>query len=290
MKINRRSSIVIAAAFVCSLSAAGMTKPGRVTITRALAIFQKAPDVEQRARAKHGWSDAVINSVARGTITYYDRNGMATGRAGLTLYRQYPGTLRVEIERDGATEVSGLAEGVAWKAGAGNPSEEQARDVRAILRMWPDRLFAARDAGMKYREVGRFAEERTDVMPGAAGPGDSAKQPQVFDQVEIEDIIGALPTKAAAGDRRLVSYLIDRESSLVSSARWLEPDNPRQQIDNPRAPLASVSVAFSKYAGIDGVQWPTEVTHSLGGRLDFRIVVGDVKLNQPLPGTVFQKP
>lgn len=290
MKIIRKRSSIIAFAIVCLLSAAAFSKPGRATITKVLAVLQQAPDVEQRARSKHGWSAAEVNSVVRGTITYYDQNGMSVARAGLTLYRAYPSMLRMELNRNGVVEVSGFDQVKAWRAGVAQLNEQQARDIRAILRMWPERLFVARAAGMKYREVGRFVDDSNLVPTAIATPSSpSVKQPRAFDQVEIEDTIGAPPALTEIRDRRLVSYLIDRESLLVSGAKWLEPDKPGL-INNPKTPLTSMSLDFSRYGKVNGVSWPMEVTHRMGGKVDFRIQVTDVLMNQPLPDTLFVKP
>ena len=79
-----------------------------------------------------------------------------------------------------------------------------------------------------YREAGRRIEDNSDASPNQL----------IFDQVEMSDTIGPAPLPGRVGDRRRVYYYVNQTDSLVSTVRWLEPDNPRQLIDDQ-------TVAFS---------------------------------------------
>src|SRR5262245_39908907 len=121
---HRRKRIAITSSLaLCLLGAVGMSKPGRMTFRRVLSVLASpSPDAAQRARTKHGWGARPIeNSLVRGTLTYYDRNGLETRRFKIALYRKYPDQLRRELERDdgsGKKIVSGFDGRVAWRAGA----------------------------------------------------------------------------------------------------------------------------------------------------------------------------
>jgi hypothetical protein len=237
-------------------------------------------DVEQRARAAHGWSSTVVNSVARGAIIYYDQNGVATEQAALTVYRSYPDRVRVELYRRSGSEVLGFDSLGAWKSGVTILSAEQARDIRAYIRYAPERLFVTRDAGAAYREAGRRIEDNSAASPNQL----------TFDQVEMLDTIGPAPLPGRVGDRRLVYYYVNQTDSLVGTARWLEPDNPRQLIDDQNVAFIDVRADFSRWTRVAGVLWPFEVTHWQGGRVDYRVVIRQVLVNQSLADSIFQRP
>ncbi|HLG13448.1 MAG TPA: hypothetical protein VJH03_02840, partial [Blastocatellia bacterium] len=147
--------------------------------------------VEQRARAAHRWSGSVLDSVARGAIIYYDASGEATGQYAITIFRGYPDKVRVEIDRGRSAEVFGFDQTSAWKGGVPNLKEEDARDIRAMVRICPERLFVTRGGGSAYREAGRRIE---DSPPAASGGGPTGAAgpptPVVFDQVEMADTLG----------------------------------------------------------------------------------------------------
>lgn len=284
MKPGRRG--LVAAAIIGTLLLAAVlsrlgqsSEPPSKTDTPAMQT-----DAEQRARARHGWDGRLTNtSVVRGAITYYDINGIEVQRVGMTLYRGYPDRLRLEIERPGGSEVSGFDGRASWRAGVAGLKEADARDIRSWARMWPDRLFVDRNNGAKYREVGRFADERAAVE--AVG---TQEQTVVAEQVEVEDTVG--PLAEGPLDWRRVSYYLDSRTSLVYSARWLEPNDPNLRVDDPAAALVDVRVDFSNWAEVEGVAWPFQVTHYWGGRLDFRIDVSGVEFDQQAPDTIFQDP
>lgn len=301
-RINTKLA-VIALVPIGLLFTIGLSKPGRSAINRLISLVAPSPvtttaeknaqplgntvsptataeDVEGRARVRHGWNATVINAVARGTITYYDSDGMVSGQAAITLYRKYPQLLRIEIDRGGTVEVLGFDQVRAWKAGAATLSEEDARDIRAFLRMGPERLFVTRGGGSPYREAGRRVE---DSVPGA----DGTVSPVMLEQVRMEDTIGPPPIANRVGDRRSVYYYIERDSSTVVTARWLEPDDPRRSVSDPNTPLTDVRVDFTGWQRVAGVLWPFEISHELGGRVDYRIQLSQVKLNQPLADTLF---
>jgi hypothetical protein len=290
----------MAAAVVCLLAAGAMSSPGRTalrSVLTALHITSATPegDVEQRARARHGWSAAVANSVVRGKITYYDRNGMATRQVRLTLMRKYPDRLRVEIDDRGTVVTSGFDGTATWKSGSLNLGEEEARDIRAMLRIGPERLFVTRGGGGRYREVGRRIDEDRGASPDPKDfPPTGAKprgKQKVLDQIETEDTIGLPPLLGQrVGDRRLVYYYVNREDSTIETARWLEPDDPRQMADDANTPLLDMRVDYSDWRRVDGVLWPFEVTCSKGGSLHYRIVAEEVSANQHMADTIFHNP
>jgi hypothetical protein len=293
---------LLAAALVGLLAVAGVSKPGRATLGKIISAAglgrerhsygavadatddvketAASQDVEQRARAAHGWQASVTNSIVRGELLRFDPNGTLQQQWAITVYRKYPDRLRVEIQRIGAVDVFGMDNSGAWKAGAASLSEPEARDVRAFLRLFPERLFLNRAGGASYREVGQRFEDRVEVPA----------QPVFFDQVEAEDLIGPPPAPPRPGDRRMLYYYVDQEASLVSTARWLEPDDPTQLIDDPGVSLTDVRVDFADWRTVSGMKWPFRITHQLGGRVDFRIDMNQVLVNQSMPDTFFQRP
>jgi len=298
MRINRKKLIITATVAVLLLAIAAASKPGRSTLNRLYSLLSGAastaaspagPDVEQRARSKHGWTN-VITSTLRGTITYFDPNGAIARRANVTIYQKHPDRLRVDIEQDGLIISQGFSHGEVWQARAESLTEEAERDIRAWLRLFPERLFLVRGAGASYREVGRHLE---DSRPGSPGRGPSDVRPaRELDEVEIEDVIGppaSNPTRLS--DRRMITYLIDPETSIVHSVRWMEPDDPAEEvIEGSAAATRQVRIEYGGWRRVEGVLWPMEVTHWLGGRVDFRVDVKDVLVNQQLADTVFRDP
>jgi hypothetical protein len=211
----------------------------------------------------------------RGAIAYFD-GGVLTRQARVTIYRRFPSRIRVEVEEDGAVEAWGMNPAQVWKLGQPMMSEEEQREVRNWLRFWPEWLFLARAAEARYREVGRVIEE---PRPQRAA--------RFLDQVEIQDRI----EKPGGGfDRRLVYYQVASEGGTIDSVRWLEPDDPRREADDPGAAKMEVRVDFGRWRRVEGVLWPTEITHWLGGRIDFRIQLEEVLVNEQLAESIFQDP
>ena len=230
----------------------------------------------------------MLNSVLRGAITFYDRDGTKIGQAKLNVIRKYPERLRVELDRGDSVEVWGVDQATAWKSDAPNLSESEARDIRAWLRLCPERLFVTRGSGASYREAG---ERREDFKASRPWQDQVRINPPLqLQQVEVEDVIGQPPTPNRAGDRRLVTFYINRQDFTVEAARWLEPDDPNRSIDDLSAAKTDVRVDFSDWRAVGGVAWPFEIIHRLGGKVDFRITVNQVLLNQPLADALFQNP
>jgi hypothetical protein len=302
--MTRKKLLIITGILVSLTGVSALSQTGRATFSKVIA-FISAPkptapavvastgDVEQRARGKHGWGrQVIVNSVAQGTLTYLDDNGVAISQANLKLYRKYPDRLRIELERNGATDVSGFDQVQAWRSGRSTLSEEEARDIRAFLRMWPERLFTTRGGGARYREAGRRIEDYDPAKNPAIPPpqGTKAGLSVVFDQVEMEDTLGLPPTSARAGDRRLVYYYVNRDNSVVTMAQWLEPDDPRQRLEDPDFAATDMRIDFAGWQEIDGVLWPTEIICKKGGKKFLRIQLSDVKINQSINDTIFQQP
>jgi hypothetical protein len=290
--MQTKKRLIIASGLVCFLAAAGVSNPGRATLKAAFtgiaALVATGPDVEERARASHGWSSqAVTNSLVLGTMIYYDGGGREVRRYAMRLYRKYPERLRMELERQGMTFTVGFDGLEAWRAGASQISEEEARDIRQLLRATPERFFIRRAAGGRYREVGRISDERS--------PLNRHQNPEMdeppMDQVEIEDLIGpAAGNGRSRADLRQVYCLVNSESSVVSVARWLEPTILNTSPDDPNNPKLEVRIDFTSWNNIGGLLWPFEVIHQRGGRVDYRIEVIEVRVNQQMPDTMFQNP
>lgn len=284
---------------LCLVAGAAVSDPGRAVLKRLFssssgetsavtpgdAIEEAGQDVEQRARARHGWNAAVINSVMRGQITFYNREGESVDQANMTLFRLYSDRMRMELKRGRKVETLGFNQARAWKVGAASVGEAEGRDIRAWMRLWPERLFVARDKGAGYREAGRRIENFRPARPGQ----DSAKiePPKVSEQVVIEDSIGSSPPQGETADRRFVTYYVDRDTQLVEAARWLEPDDPRRSIDDPETPRVDVRVDFADWRDVNGVWLPFEVTRWTGGKIALRIQLSEVQLNQPLSNSLF---
>jgi len=261
--------------------------PAPVSVSTAVV---STVDVEQRARAAHGWTSSVVNSVARGSIIFYDSTGRATGQFGITISRAYPDKVRFEVNRGTSTDISGFDHTTPWKAGVANLSDTAARDIRALARICPERLFATRDTGAAYREVGQRIEDiaQTSTAPDPDAGLSPVVGQQYFDQVEMRDSLGPAPTKTNPGDVRRIYYYVDQATSMVSTARWLEPDNPKKSIDDATASFTDIRVDFGDWRDVGGLKMPFRVMHSTGGRVDFRIVLNDVNLNQSLAPNTFQ--
>jgi hypothetical protein len=302
--MTKKKLLIITVIVVGLLGISGISQTGRTSVSKLFALLKgqqtAAPavpkgDVEQRARIKHGWDkQPVNNSLVHGTIVYYDNNGMAVKQANLTLYRKYPERIRIELESNGNTEIVGFDQSQAWKSGRASLTEEEARDIRAFIRMWPERLFTNRGGGARYKEAGTRIEDDKSARNVPTPPQADSKAPDkttlIFDQVEIEDSLGPASTASRAGDRRLIYYSVNREDAVVTAARWLEPDDPRQRLEDPSLSATDMRVNFSAWKEIEGILWPAEITCIKGGKKSFRIELSDVKINQQMNEGIFQRP
>jgi hypothetical protein len=291
-------------ALVFMLAAAGLSQPGRQSARKLLATLggtppttavpsassatASGPDVEQRARAHHGWGPTILDSAAKGSITWYDRSGATTRQGTLVIYRKFPDLLRVEVTSNQSTDVSGFNGTNPWRSGLASLTDATARDIRQWLRSSPERLFLTRALGAPYREPGRRLEDHTPPTPWQ-GPVDLG-QAREYDQAELIDLIGSATPLTGAVDRRRVTYLIDRQTSLVAAARWLEPADATQSSDNPNTRLVATRIDFSLWRDVGGVQWPYQITHWSGGRVDFQLTMTQVLLNQHPLAKIFQGP
>jgi hypothetical protein len=301
-RMNKKTAIGAALA-ICLVGAAGLSQPGRRSARRLLAALggtpgtatptapyapATPPDVEQRARAHHGWGPTILDSVAKGSIIWYDRSGAITRQGAVVIYRKFPDLLRVEVTANQTTEVSGFDATNPWRSGQASLTDAAARDIRQWLRCSPERLFLTRGLGAGYREPGRRVEDHIPPTPWQ-GAVDLA-QAREYDQAELIDLIGPSASAKGAVDRRRVTYLIDRQTSLVAAARWLEPADATQSADSPNTRLVETRVEFSLWRDVGGVQWPYQITHWSGGRVDFQVRLTQVLLNQPLQDSLFQTP
>jgi len=220
-----------------------------------------------------------------GVITYFDPTGAVERQGEIRVYRKYPEKIRVDVEHQGLIQTQGFDDEIAWQDRAESLTEEQQRDIRAWLRVWPERLFVARGRGSAYREVGRRVEDTRLEQPGRRSQ-DLSKAKELY-QVEVEDEIGSNRRL----DRRKITYLVDSKEQLIYSARWLEPDNPSQiRADRGREASQEVRIDFGNWKRYGGVLWPMEITRWTGGQLDWQIEMEEVQVNRSLPDTVFQKP
>jgi hypothetical protein len=304
MWTRKRKTIALGAgaALVCLLAAAGLSQPGRHSVQRLLAVITgrhgaglllspaaaSSSDVEQRARSHHGWSAAVLDAVQHGSITSYDRSGAITHQATLVVYRKYPDLLRVESTTGQTTQVVGFDGTSPWTPGPTSLTAAAARDIRQWLRCSPERIFLTRSAGAAYREPGRRVEDHTPPTPWQAAV--DLAQPREYDQAELADLIGPLTPVQGPVDRRSVTYLIDRQTSLIAAARWMDPANPSLSAATAGVSLVETRVEFGVWRDVAGVQWPYEITHWSGGKVDFRVQLTSVQMNQNPLDSLFQKP
>ena len=298
-----RNRKIAAMACVIALLAAALTisASGRNAMAGLLSFVKAGPrwlagesamvavptqDVEARARAKHGWAN-VNSSLVRGAITYFE-DGLVSRQARITIYRKYPDRVRVEIEQGGLLEAFGFDHNSAWRLRSATLSEDDARDVRAWLRLSPERLFVTRGANARYRETGDRIEDSRPFVPGQGAR--NLRPAKQFDVVELEDTVGLPPTPSRVGDLRLISYFVNKDDSTIDSARWLEPDDASRRIEDPDTPMAEVRVDFAGWRRVNGVLWPMEMVVWRGGKADFRIDLSEVLPNHQMPDTLFQKP
>jgi hypothetical protein len=297
MKINRNRVLIAGAVAVCLLAIVSASETGRAALSRVfssaelkstnvIATTQSGQDLEQRVRDRHGWNAEIRNSVLSGQITYYNREGEVKDQATFTLYRIYPDRMRAVLHRGTSIQTIGFNRDREWRDEARNLSDVEARDIRAWLRFWPERLFQSRAGGAAYKEVGQRIEEFRQATPWQGS--ERLETPLVLDQIEIEDTIGAAPDGQRAGDRRSIYYYIDRESLLIRSTRWLEPDDPRVRADDASASKMDSRIDFENWFQQGGVMWPMHITRWLGGKVDYRIQVNEVLVNQTLADTLFQ--
>lgn len=299
--MNKRTSAIIVVVVCCAVSGFSISSTGRRLMNGVAGLLKStqpgpapsvlaAPpqppgDVESNARAQHGWSERIVDSVIHGKIAYYDDRGNQTSSAALTLYRIYPDMLRVELAwySGNATGVYGVGENDAWEQGVSVPSADDMRDIRAFLRVWPERLFVARGNGAYYSELGSHIEDFKLTGPGE--PPVDIDPAITFDQVQIEDVI-----KISSTDIRLIYYYVDRIDSRVKALRYMEPEDPDADPTDPATDKIDARVDFDNWHTVNDVLWPFLVTHRLGGKVDFRIWVSDVAINQSLSSDLFQRP
>lgn len=298
--MNKRTSAIVLVIVCCAITAFSISSAGRRWMNGVAGIIksgqpehapsvlaaplQPTGDVESNAREQHGWSDHIQDSVVHGKIAYYDDRGNQTSSAALTLYRIYPDLLRVELAWDTGTgtDLFGVDENDAWVHGVSTSSADDMRDIRAFLRIWPERLFVLRNNGAGYRELGSHTE---DVK--LAGPGEPPVDidPAItFDQVQVEDLI-----KISSTDKRILFFYVDRSNSRVSALRYMEPEDPNADPSEPGTDKIDNRVDFDNWHTVDSVLWPFLITHRLGGKVDFRIWVSDVSMNQSLDSSLFRR-
>src|SRR5215469_2028045 len=128
--MKHKRIIIISLAVIAVFTAAGLSRPVKTAITRILPAArtatpqqagpsaspspQRGPDVEQRARAAHGWTPAIQDSAVTGSINFYNRSGDITRQGAIRILRNYPDMLRVEITSNGATEIFGFDHAAPW--------------------------------------------------------------------------------------------------------------------------------------------------------------------------------
>jgi hypothetical protein len=176
----------------------------------------------------------------------------------------------------------------AWKQGAASLSDQEARDIRAWVRASPERLFVSRDNGHSYGESPPIYEDHRPAAPDR-GPVDLAT-PIVFNQARVIDTLGPPGSGGKAGDRRSITYFVNAADSIINAVLWAEADDPTKDLADRNTDSTAVRVDYSEWETIDGVIWPFEITHWLGGKVDFRITVSQVQMNQHFPDSLFHKP
>jgi len=255
---------------------------GTASTPTPTTTLQGQPDIEQTARTQHGWSSSIVDSIVSGKLVYYDNNGNETSRLTVVIYRKYPDLLRMELSGTGISEVDGVDTLGAWVQTQSSLSAEDARDIRAFLRAFPERLFIERAAGADYRELGRHIEDYQPATP--LSPRTDLTSPITYDQVEVQDTI-----QVQNPEKRTVYYYVDRSNSRVSVLRYPEPDNPTANVSNGDTDLLESRFEFGGWKTINAVLWPFTITHRYGGKVDFRIEVEEVQMNQNLSNSLFQR-
>jgi hypothetical protein len=309
-----RTKLILIAALALSLLAAGsLSVPGRSTLGRILALARPAsrpeiaggrgaspgpspspqdPDIEQKARVAHGWHSSIEDSVITGSVNFFDRNGFISRQASIKILRKYPEFVRIELTAAGTGSgsdrltVMGFDGIAAWKQGLATLTNAEARDIRAWVRASPERLFVSRDNGHTYGESPSIYEDHRPAAP-ERGPVDLAT-PIVFNQARVIDTLGPPVGGGKAGDRRVIKYYVNAADSIINAALWAEPDDPNMDPADRNTDTLAVRVDYSAWQELDGVIWPFEITHWLGGKVDFRVTVSQVQTNQHLPGSLFQ--
>jgi hypothetical protein len=255
---------------------------------------QSGPDIEERARAAHGWSPSILDSTMTGSINYYDRNGDVTRQGAIKILRAYPDQVRAEITSGGKTDIFGYDANNAWRRGSGPLSASDARDARAWARFTPERMFVRRSAGDEYREARPIGQDSTRATPWQ--PAIQLAAPIILEQAALTDRVGPLVGAAAPGhvqsaaDQRSTIFFVNAADSIINSVSWLEPDDPTKALTGPDADLTAVHLDFGKWQRINGVLWPFEIVHWLGGKVDFRIEVTQVQVNSHPGIGLFQHP
>lgn len=256
--------------------------PSAPTPSAPTPRVQPTGDVESNARAQHGWSSSVADSVVYGKIAYYDDQGNQTSAGQITLYRVYPDLLRLEVEWTSGKEVYGIDNLGAWVEGKPVISDDDMREIRAFLRIWPERLFIARSQGAPYREVGIHREDFKLAGPGQ--PSLDVEPGITFDQVQVEDTLQVQPS-----EKRRVYYYVNQSNSRVSALRYPEPDDPNADALDPQTDSTEARVDFDDWHTVNNILWPYLITHRLGGKVDFRIWVSEVTVNQSPSPDLFRR-
>src|SRR5262249_7636467 len=152
----------------------------------------------------------------------------------------------------------------------------------------PERLFVTRSAGQQYAETRPIQEDHLPASPGR--PALDLAQPIVFNRPLVADQTGNSLAAVHPGDQRNLIYLVNATDNIVNAAQWLEPENPASSLTDRTADFDQVRVDFSAWQRVNGVLWPFEITHWLGGKVDFLIEVAQVQMNQSPAGSLFQHP
>jgi len=303
---------IASALTVCAMAAAVISNPGRAGLGRVIAVIggggagphrtgvgskqatTAGVDAGQQAAAAAGWTANIHNSVTAGSITRYDRTGAATSQAGIILYMKYPESLRVDIDHGGGShDIIGFDQGSVWSSSKSGLTATDSRDIRAWLRTRPERLFAKRGGGAAYREAGVVTVDHIPGMPWQPAKDLDASIALQLAQIEIIDDMNPRPVAGTGtpwSDRRRNYYYVNTNGWLIASERWMEPDDPTQDPDSLKVSKTAVEIDYGNYQQSGGVQWPFDIVHWYGGKVDYRITVASVKVNQPLQDTLFQKP
>jgi hypothetical protein len=302
--MKHQRTIIISLAAIGALGAVSLSRPGKSAISKVLPTAGPAkarsaaatptptltpsPDIEQRARAAHGWTASIHDSLLTGSINFYDRAGNVTRQGPIKILRSYPDKVRVEITSGGATEILGFDHVAPWDSLTSSLTSPQQRDIRAWTRFTPERLFVTRSAGQQYAETRPIQEDHVPASPGR--PALDLAEPIVFNRPLIADQTGNPLAAVNPGDQRNVMYLVNAADNIVNAGQWLEQSDPAGSLIGPNADLQQVRVDFSAWQRINGVLWPFEITHWLGGKVDFRVEVTNVLMNQNPASSLFQGP
>jgi hypothetical protein len=106
----------------------------------------------------------------------------------------------------------------------------------------------------------------------------------------VEDSLSQFSVEGRAATTRplRICYSLDPETFQIKMARWLEPEDLLNQ--EGEAPLIAVQVDFTEWGESEGLYWPWTITHWWGGKVDYILRLSEVRINQSVEDSLFERP